>query len=403
MAMSNPERFLPPHRALSPSVDVAIIGGGVHGLSLAYHLAKGGRRNVAVYERGYLTGGASGRNLSVIRSNYANDVWTSLFWESRKIWKEISLELDYNVMFTERGYMMCLTTPDMRDAARDTVARQNALGVPTRFLEPEEVAAAIPGIDTSHVLGAQYESTAGISRHDALVWGLAAAASRLGVQIHTGVDVTAIELQEGRVAGLKTSAGNVSTDTVVNCAGLGSAKVGAMAGVEVPTTLLPLEMFVTESYEPYVDPIVTMLEAQCYLIQTSRGEFVCGAELVGAHGEELVTTHRWIREAARAYANTFPVLRDISVVRCWAGLVDMSPDGAGMVGETEVPGFYLECGWGGYGYMVSLASGRFMAQYLNGGGMHPALAPFKATRFAEDKPIPESFVVVDFAGETRST
>lgn len=397
-----PRRVLPDPPALR-DCDVAIVGGGVHGLSLAYHLAKSGRERVAVFERSYVGAGASGRNLSLIRSSWQQRAWAELVWYCRQLWSRISVELDYNVMFTERGSYLCMSEPEAVRVAHAAIAMQNDVGIPTRFVSPAELAAAVPQLATEGMLGAVHDPTAGISRHDALVWAYARQASRLGVDVHAETAVTGLHVTDGRVRRVATTKGTVSANVVVNCAGSGSAEVAEMAGVSLPLRKLALEMFVTEPHAAFLTPIVSVIEDQAYIMQTSRGEFVGGAEPTGHFGPpRLSTSYAALRQSAATIARLFPRLRGVNVLRAWAGLVDMTPDGAGLVGEVaDRPGFYLDCGWGGEGYMVAVGTGPLNAAYLNTGRLDRRLAPFHHGRFETGELLEDGLLVVDAAGETR--
>jgi sarcosine oxidase subunit beta len=383
--------------------DVAIVGGGVHGLSLAYNLAKAGRTNVGVFERSYLGAGASGRNLTLIRSTWQQRAWVELVWYCRQIWNEISVELDYNVMFTQRGSYLCLGDERTIDVAKGAVEMQNGIGVPTRFVGVSELREAVPVLDTEGMVGAVYDPTAGISRHDALVWGYANNAARLGVAVHTETPVTDLRLSGDRITEIVTPRGTVSADIVVNCAGSGSVEVARMAGIELPLRPFALEMLVTEAYRPFLHPLLSIIEDQAYIVQTSRGEFVVGAEPAGHHPEpSLSTSYPALRQTAATISRRFPALRGVNVLRAWAGLIDMTPDGAGLVGEVEErPGFFLDCGWGGEGYMIAVGTGRLGAEYLNTGKLDPRLARFHHQRFETGETLSDSLLVVDAAGEMR--
>jgi len=396
-------KVLPSVPEVQPAYEVCIIGGGLHGLSLAYHLAKSGRRSVAVFERSYIGAGASGRNLSLIRSSWQQDAWVRLVWYARSLWNTISLELDYNVMFTQRGSFLCIGREETLPTVHAAIAMQNEIGVPTRFVHAAELGARVPQLNTAGIVGAIHDPTAGVSRHDALVWGYANGASRLGVHIHPETTVVGMELTGDRITALKTSRGRVEAEIVVNCAGSGSKEVGTMAGVELPTRPLTLEMFVTEPFAAYLDPIVSIIEDQAYIFQTSRGEFVGGAEPVGHLNQALASTSPALRQSAAALVRLFPRLAGVNMLRAWGGVIDMTPDGAGIVGAVEErPGFFLDCGWGGEGYMVSLATGPLNAAYINSGTLHALLAPFEYKRFERGEPFSDSFLVVDAAGETRA-
>jgi sarcosine oxidase, subunit beta len=394
---------LPPPPELRRRYEIAIVGGGVHGLSLAYHLAKAGRSDVAVFERSYIGAGASGRNLALIRSSWQQRAWVELVWFARQLWHTISVDLDYNVMFTERGSYLCIAGERALGIAREAVRMQNEIGVPTRVVGVDELARALPQLNVEGLVGAIHDPSAGISRHDALVWALARGAANLGVHVHASTTVTGMRLAGNRVGTVMTDKGWVDVDLVVNCAGSASAEVGRMAGVEVPTTNLALEMLVTEPYAPYFSPVVSLLEDQAYIVQTSRGEFVGGAEPAGHFGTpRLASSYAALRASAATLAHRFPGLRGVNVLRAWAGLIDLTPDGAGLVGELdERPGFFLDCGWGGEGYLVSPATGRLGAEYLNSGHLPRLLAPFHHSRFETGATLDDALIVVDAAGETR--
>jgi sarcosine oxidase subunit beta len=383
--------------------DVAIVGGGLHGLSLAYNLAKSGRTNVGVFERSYLGAGASGRNLSLIRSSWQQQAWAELVWYCRELWTDISVELDYNVMFTERGSFLCLSDERTVESAKAAVQMQNRVGAPTRFVSASDLKEAVPPLDTDGLLGAIHDPTAGISRHDALVWGYANSAARLGAAVHTGTPVTELRVSGDRITELVTSRGTVSADIVVNCAGSGSAEVARMAGIELPLRLLALEMLVTEPYRPFLHPVVSIIQDQAYIAQTSRGEFVAGAEPVGHLPDpSLSSSYAALRQTAATISRRFPTLRGVNVLRAWGGLIDMSPDGAGLIGEVEErPGFFLDCGWGGEGYMVAVGTGRLGAEYINTGKLDPRLARFHYGRFETGETLSDDMLVVDAAGELR--
>jgi sarcosine oxidase subunit beta len=396
-------RVLPRALELKRSYEVVIVGAGVHGLALAYNLARRGLRDVAVFERSYLGAGASGRNLSLIRSSWQQRAWAELVWYARGLWSTLSVELGYNVMFTERGSYLCVGDQRSLPIVRDALAMQADVGIPTSFVSAEELGERVPQLDVTGMVGAVHDPTAGVSRHDALVWAYARAAAELGVHVHPLTPVTGMRLAAGRIAEVSTTRGDVATDVVVNCAGSGSAEVAAMAGVELPTRQLALEMFVTEPYRAFLDPVVSVIEDQAYIMQTSRGEFVGGAEPVGHLGEPtLATSYAALRQSAAVLARLFPRLRGVNVLRAWAGLIDMTPDGAGLIGELpERPGFFLDCGWGGEGYMVAPATGRLGAEYLTTGQIDPRLAPFHHRRFTTGELLDDSLLVVDAAGETR--
>lgn len=402
--LTRARRVIPLTRALAARYDTVIVGGGVHGLSLAYRLALRGQRSVAVLDASYLGSGASGRNHTVVRSGFASPAWTALYAHSKRLWEQLSVELDYNVMLTKRGHLICIREPATTESAEAALETHRRFGVPTRLVRDSELQALIPGVNTGVFDAAIYDPSAGISRHDAVVWGLANAATRLGAALHSHTPVTEVVVERGRVTGVRTADGFVRAGSVVIASGAGSAEVAATAGVSLPTRRLLIESFVTEPHVPFLDPELTFLEDQAYIHQTSRGEFVGGAELPNPpEARDLNVTYDGFRHAARKMIDLIPTLAEIRILRLWGGLVDVSPDGAGLIGPVdEVEGIYVTCGWGGYGYMASIGVGDLLAEFLTSNRMPDALRPFMLSRVRERSLIPDSLVVVDHAGDARA-
>lgn len=392
-----PRRMLPRFdKPLRATYEAVIIGAGVHGLGLAFNLAKRGMTRIAVFEKSYLGSGASGRNTTLIRSAFSTPEWIDLMQVSVDAWQGLSHELDLNVMFTRRGYMIVATSEKNADLCRRAVPLQNSRGVSSRLVDAKEIKAIAPCLDTGPILAGVYQSDGGIARHDAVVWGYAAQADKLGVDIFPYTEVTGIDTSKGQVTGVSTSRGDVSTPRVINAAGGHSPDVARLAGIELPAQTYPLEAFVTEPLKPMLDPAMICLETLTYLNQTARGEFVCGSE------PEHIPPSRSIKSSldfleltARNMAQLIPALAGASILRQWAGLIDMTPDLGPLLGESEeLKGFCLDCGWGGYGFMASPGAGRLMAEYIVTGVAPPAIRPFAPNRFALNKPIHEPSLVV---------
>lgn len=391
------ERILPrPDTPLRGSYDAVIIGAGVHGLGLAYNLAKRGMTHIAVFDKSYIGSGASGRNTTLIRSAFTAPEWITFFQESIRLWEGLSDELGFNVMFTQRGYLILALTDEKAELCRRAVPQQNKHGVPTRLVDARDIAAIAPCIDATEVRLGILQPTGGIARHDAVVWGYAAKAQKLGVEIHPFTEVTAIQVEDGEVKGVETGKGAVKTSLVVNAAGGHSPEVARLAGVEIPAKTYPLEAFVTEPLKPLLTPALICLETLTYLSQTARGEFVGGSEVDNIPPSRSIrSTFGFLELAAERVVQLIPALARAALLRQWAGIIDMTPDLGPLLGEVEgVKGFILDCGWGGYGFMASPAAGKLMADYLIDGIKPTQLAPFVPSRFKENKTIHEASLVV---------
>jgi sarcosine oxidase subunit beta len=391
------QRILPkPDAPLRGPYDAVIIGAGVHGLGLAYNLAKRGMTHIAVFDKSYIGSGASGRNTTLIRSAFTTPEWINFFQESIRLWEGLSDELDFNVMFTQRGYLILAISDEKAELCRQAIPLQNSHGVPTRLVDTKEIKALAPCIDVADIRIGVFQPTGGIARHDAVVWGYAAKAQKLGVEIHPFSEVTAIQVEDGEVKGVETTKGAVQTRLVVNAAGGHSPEVARLAGVEIPAKTYPLEAFVTEPVKPLLTPALICLETLTYLSQTARGEFVGGSEVESIPSSHSIrSTFGFLEMAAERVVQLVPALASAALLRQWAGIIDMTPDLGPLLGEVEgIKGFILDCGWGGYGFMASPAAGKLLADYLIDGVKPPQIVPFALSRFKENKTIHEASLVV---------
>jgi sarcosine oxidase subunit beta len=313
-----------------------------------------------------------------------------------RLWEGLSSELDFNVMFTQRGYLIVSLTEEKADLCRRAAPLQNSLGVPTRLVDTKDIKALAPCIDVTDIRLGVYQPTGGTARHDAVVWGYAAKAQQLGVEIHPFTEVTAIQVEDGEVRGVETTKGNVQTKLVVNAAGGHSPDVARMAGVEIPALTYPLEACVTEPLKPLLTPALVCLETLMYISQTARGEFVGGAEFEQLPPSRSIrSSFAFLELMAERTLQLIPALADAAILRQWAGIIDMTPDLGPLLGEVEgVKGFILDCGWGGYGFMACPAAGKLMADYLIDGVRPSQIVPFAPSRFKENKAIRESSLVV---------
>ncbi|HEV3263080.1 MAG TPA: FAD-dependent oxidoreductase [Gemmataceae bacterium] len=380
---------------LKPSYDVVIVGAGVHGLGIAYYLGKRGIRNVAVLDKGYLGGGASGRNTAIIRSNYRTPQGVAFYDESLKLYERLAVELDYNVMFSQQGHLTVAHSERSVTTLRERAETNRLLGVDSRILGPKEIAQLVPGLEVSDrahqpILAGLYHPPGGIIRHDAVVWGYARGADRQGIEIHPFTEVTAVHRQNGRITGVATNRGAVATPLVVNATAGWCSTLAHMAGVELPIVTHPLQALVTERLKPWLHHVIVSATLHVYINQTDRGEVVVGEEIDPYASYSMRSTLRFLENAAAHTLELFPCLARVKVLRQWAGICDMPPDFAPIIGPVDgVAGFLLDVGWGTYGFKAGPAAGFRLAELIATGKTPEVLRPFALSRFADLQPLGE--------------
>jgi sarcosine oxidase subunit beta len=380
---------------LKPSYDVVIIGAGVHGLAIAYYLGKRGITNVAVLDKGYLGGGASGRNTAIIRSNYRTAQGVAFYDESVKLYEDLALELDYNVMFSQQGHLTLAHTDRGVTTLRERAETNRLLSVDSRLIGPDEIAELVPGLDLSDrqhqpILAGLYHPPGGIIRHDAVVWGYARGVDRMGIEIHPHTEVTAIRVVNGQVEGVVTNRGEIATRTVVNATAGWCSIVGHMAGVNLPIVTHPLQALVTERLKPFLHVVIVSATLHVYVNQTDRGEVVIGEEIDPYASYSMRSTLRFLENAAAHTLELFPCLARVKVLRQWAGICDMPPDFAPIIGPVEaVKGFIMDVGWGTYGFKAGPAAGYRVADLIATGQVPDVIRPFALERFANLEPLGE--------------
>lgn len=377
-------------RPLKERYDVVIIGGGAHGLACAYYLAREqGITDVAVLEKRYIGSGGSGRNTTIIRSNYLTPEGVRFYDQSVKLYEQMSAEFDFNVMFSQRGHLTLAHTDGSLRTMRRRAQVNQLQGVDSRVIGPAEIQELCPFLDVSEhprypILGALYHPPGGIIRHDAVVWGYAHHADKRGVHIHQQTAATDIVVQDGRVTAVETTRGTIKTGTVLNATAGWCTTVADMAGVQLPVTTYPLQACVTEPLKPFLDAIVVSGSLHVYVSQTDRGELVMGAAVDPYASYSMDGSLGFVESVAGHMLELFPSLHHVRVLRQWAGLCDMTPDFSPIMGLTPVQGFLVDVGWGTYGFKASPISGKMMAQLIATGQPPQLIHPFRLSRFAED-------------------
>jgi sarcosine oxidase, subunit beta len=382
---------------LRPRYDVVIVGGGVNGLSLAYNLAAThGVRNVGVFERAYIGSGSSGRNTQVIRANYNTPENVPLYRRSMEIWRTLSAELDFNIMFSTQGELDLCHTVDALEVERDKSLLNGAYGVETVILTPDEVVRRCPLVDLTGggelpVIGASYHPPGSIARHDSVVWGYASAAQRLGVDVHEGVAVTGVNVTGESCTGVTVEGGaTVSAGCVVSAVAGSTSLLAATAGLKLPISTHPLQAFVTEPYGHVLDGLVSSMDLYIYVSQTARGELLAGAEILPYNTYSTRSTFDFLAEASKRSIQILPFMSKANAMRQWTGLCDMTPDSSPILGESDVRNFHLMTGMGTWGFKGSPVFGATMAELIVTGRTPPLIAPFGPDRFANDRMVPDA-------------
>ncbi|MDQ3404569.1 MAG: sarcosine oxidase subunit beta family protein [Actinomycetota bacterium] len=371
----------------APSYDVVIVGGGGHGLATAYYLAAvHGITNVAVLEKGWLAGGNMARNTTIIRSNYLWDESTGIYEHSLKLWERLGDELDYPILFDQRGVLnLAHSLQDVRDSVRRVNANR-LNGVDAEWVDAEDVKRICPIVNISPevrypVLGATFQPRAGIAKHDYVAWGYARAAERLGVDLIQNCEVVGIDTEAGRVTGVRTTRGRIAAGRVALCAAGHSSVLAEMVGLRLPLSSHPLQALVSELLEP-VHPTVVMSNAvHVYVSQAHKGELVMGAGIDSYNGYAQRGSFHIIEQQMSAALELFPIFARARLLRTWAGIVDVSPDASPIVGLTPVDGLYLNCGWGTGGFKATPGVGDCFAHTIANDRPHPLNEPFTLERF----------------------
>ncbi len=375
--------------------DVVIIGAGIHGLAIAYYLCKRGIRNVAVLEKSYLGAGNSGRNTAILRSNYRTPQGIPFYNESLQMWEALSSELEFNLLFSQQGHITLAHTDASLAGLRVRASANQALGIDSRLIDPAEIKRLVPAIYTGKgvrfpIMGGLYHPPGGNIRHDAVVWGYARAANRLGASIHTRTEVVGIDCQNGKVARVRTTAGNIETETVVNATSGWCSTIARMVGVSLPVSSYPLQACVTEPLKPILNKVIVSANLHVYVNQSDRGELVLGSEIDPYTSYSQRSTLPTLEMIAAHTVELFPCLHNVSVMRQWAGVCDMTPDYSPIMGEVaQLKGFILDVGWGTYGFKAGPVSGSRIAELIHTGKTPDLIRPFLLERFSQDRLVGE--------------
>ena len=374
--------------------DVIIVGAGGHGLATAYHLGKNyGITNVAVIEKGWLGGGNTGRNTTIIRSNYLQDSSAAIYEKARSLYETMSQDLNYNVMFSPRGViMLAQTQSEIRGYQR--TAHANALqGVKTEWISPQRVKELVPimNIDGPRypVLGGLYQARGGTARHDAVAWGYARACSDMGMDIIQQCEVTGVRTNLGKVVGVDTTKGPIDCDKLGMVVAGHASVLAQKAGFRLPIESVALQALVSEPIKPCMDVVVMANTVHGYMSQSDKGEMVIGGGTDGYNNYTQRGSFHHIEETVHALVETFPMIARLKMLRQWGGIVDVTGDRSPILSKTPVEGIFVNCGWGTGGFKAIPGSGWAMAE-LMAKGQSPLTEEFNMFRFREGKFIDES-------------
>lgn len=391
-------------RALKTSYDAVIIGGGLHGLAAAYYLARNyGMNDVAVIEKHYIGFGGSGRNTAIVRANQRTQENLPLYQEALALWPTLTRELDFNLMFYNCGNLNLAHSESALKAMRLQVASAQFHGIQSILVDRKECKELIPALDISArprypIMGGMYHPPGGIIRHDAVVWGLAKGAAELGIDLHQNTEVNGIGVSAGRVVSVNTDRGRIFTPRVLNAAGAYSASIAfQMLGLRLPISVLTIQAMVTQPLKPLLHHVVSSGMYHCYANQTLKGEIATGAHMDPWPNYTTQCTAYYIKHQAESLSELLPCLRGVKFMRSWSGLADMTPDMAPIIeGNHPVEGYYMDCGWGYFGFKSSVVTGKYMAGYMASGRRPEILKPFTLHRFEQHRLMGETAALVSY-------
>jgi sarcosine oxidase subunit beta len=392
-------------RTLKSSYDAVIIGGGLHSLATAYFLAKEhGMSDVAILEKRYIGFGGAGRNTAIVRANQRTRENVPLYKVALDLWPVLTKELDFNLMFNNCGNLNLMHSEAAMSAARMNIATAQFHGVESHLLDAKQAKELVPALNISDditfpIHGAMYHPPGGVVRHDAVVWGLAKGASRRGVDIHQQTEATAIYTEGGKIAGVETNRGRINTKRLlVSAGGYSAGIIYHMLGLKLPISVLTIQAMVTQPLKPILNHVVSSGAYHCYANQTLKGEIATGAHMDPWPNFTTQTTAHYIKHQAEALSDWLPCLRGVKFMRHWSGLADMTPDMAPIMdGHIPVDGFYMDCGWGYFGFKSCSAVGKYMAEYMATGNCPEILKPFHLARYENHRLMGETAALVNYS------
>ena len=367
--------------------DIIVVGGGGHGLATAFYLAKNhGIRNVAVLEKGWIGGGNTGRNTTIIRSNYMLDANAHFYEWSLKLWEQLSQEINYNVMFSPRGVLNLAHTESQRDQYFRRGNQMLLNGIDAEWMTREEVARFVPHLDCSEntrfpILGGLMQRRGGTARHDAVAWGYARAASSLGVDIIQNCEVKGLVREGNRIVAVDTSRGRIKAGQVGIAVAGNTGRLAAMAGLRLPIESHVLQAFVSEPLKPILNTVVTYGAGHFYISQSDKGELVMGGDLDFYPSYSQKGNLPIIEEAVSAALQMFPMLSRVRMLRHWGGIMDMTLDGSPIIAKTSIDNFYINGGWCYGGFKATPASGWVFAHTLANDAPHELNRAYSLERF----------------------
>ena len=374
--------------------DVIIIGGGGHGLGTAYYLAKEhGLKNIAVIEKGWLGGGNTGRNTTIIRSNYLWDDSAHLYEHSLKLWENLSSELNYNVMFSQRGVMnLAHNEHDIKEIKR-RVSANNLNGIDSFWLSKEEIQKKVPIMNTDNlrypVLGASYQPRGGVARHDAIAWGFAMRADEMGVDIIQNCEAHQIRTKNGTIEGVETSKGFLRANKIGVVASGHTGVLAESADIRLPLQSKPLQALVSEPIKPIIDTVVMSSAVHAYVSQSDKGELVIGAGTDSYNSFTQRGGFNIIEDTIRAMVELYPVFGKMKMLRQWGGIVDICPDASPIISKCDIEGLFFNCGWGTGGFKATPGSANVFAHTIAKNEPHQINSAFNLDRFASGRLVDE--------------
>jgi len=389
---------------LKSSYDAVIIGGGLHGLATAYFLARHhGMSDIAVIEKRYIGFGGAGRNTAIVRANQRTQENVPLYKEALELWPVLTCELDFNLMFNNCGNLNLCHSEAAFATARMNVATAQFHGVKSELIDAQQCKTLLPALDISDrprypIFGAMYHPPGGIVRHDAVVWGLARGAADKGVHIHQQTAVTGIGVEKNKIAWVETDRGRISTTKVLLAAGGYSAALSyQLLGIKLPISVLTIQAMVTQPLKPILNHVISSGAYHAYCNQTLKGEIATGAHMDPWPNYTTQTTASYIKHQAEAITGLLPCLKGVKFMRHWAGLADMTPDMAPIMdGNDPIEGYFMDCGWGYFGFKSCAVTGKYMAQFMATNDCPDILKPFCLRRFEQHRLMGETALPISY-------